>query len=271
MPEQREPDTATDSVADAHHHLAKTVEDAIHRHLHEHLSKLEERMHSVQDAVVQAVPAWARPTAGEPRYPVIVAVIAAIGLQLAIPARLAISPRWLLPAVEALLLLVLVIANPHRINKRQPILRVLSLALVVVATVANIWSATRLVIGLLQGKEGSQAGPLLTVGATVWLTNIIVFALWYWEFDRGGPVSRAHALRTRPDFLFTQMGDPQGHPDWEPTFVDYVYLAFTNATAFSPTDTLPMSRWAKMTMLTQSAVSLVVVALVVSRAVGLFQ
>ncbi len=99
LPEQREPQVETDHPSEAHHHLARTVEDAIHRHLHEHLSKLDEKLHQVQGAVSHVVPAWAKPTEGEPRYPVMLAVIAAIGLQWAIPARLAISPRWLLPAV----------------------------------------------------------------------------------------------------------------------------------------------------------------------------
>jgi uncharacterized membrane protein len=113
---------------------------------------------------------------------------------------------------------------------------------------------------------------MTAVGAAVWLTNIIVFALWYWEFDRGGPVARAQGTKPHPYFLFPQMESPHlAHEHWEPAFADYLYLAFTNATAFSPTDAMPLSRWSKMAMLTQSAVSLVTVALVISRAVGLFK
>lgn len=102
-------------------------------------------------------------------------------------------------------------------------------------------------------------------------TNVIAFALWYWECDRGGPIARAAGRRPRLDFRFPQMEDPDGHLDWEPHFLDYFYLSFTNATAFSPTDVMPMSRWAKMLMLSQSAVSLVTLAVVISRAVSLFK
>jgi uncharacterized membrane protein len=109
-------------------------------------------------------------------------------------------------------------------------------------------------------------------GAAIWLTNVIVFALWYWEFDRGGPVARALARKPLPDFQFVQMQSPElAHPDWEPAFMDYLYLSFTNATAFSPTDVLPLSRWAKATMLLQSAISLVTVALVIARAVNVLK
>jgi uncharacterized membrane protein len=109
-------------------------------------------------------------------------------------------------------------------------------------------------------------------GGAIWLTNIIVFALWYWEFDRGGPVARANGDRMYPDFLFAQMTSPQlAPPDWEPAFSDYLYLSFTNAAAFSPTDVLPLSRWAKMGMTAQAIVSVVTVALVVARAVNILK
>ena len=113
---------------------------------------------------------------------------------------------------------------------------------------------------------------LLSSGAAIWTTNIILFALWYWEFDRGGPLSRALGRVEHPDFSFPQMQNPELSPaHWEPHFPDYLYVSFTNACSFSPTDTMPMARWAKMAMLTQSAISLVVIALVISRAVGLFK
>ncbi len=127
-------------------------------------------------------------------------------------------------------------------------------------------------VGLVQGTEGNTAGPLLVAGGSIWLTNVIVFALWYWEFDRGGPVARANAVRAYPDFQFVQMVAPQlAPPDWEPSFGDYLYLSFTNAAAFSPTDVLPMSRWAKMGMTAQAAISIVTVALVVARAVNILK
>jgi hypothetical protein len=149
-------------------------------------------------------------------------------------------------------------------------LRLLGLSTAALLSLANAWSVTRLVVGLVNGTEGNSAGSLLITGGMIWLTNVIVFALWYWEFDRGGPAARAHADRVYPDFQFVQMATPQlAPPDWEPAFADYLYLAFTNAAAFSPTDVLPMSRWAKMGMTLQAAISIVTVALVVARAVNI--
>jgi uncharacterized membrane protein len=128
------------------------------------------------------------------------------------------------------------------------------------------------VIGLVNGRLGDDPGPLLSTGAAIWLTNIIAFAVWYWQFDRGGPAARAHARRTLPDFQFVQMQNPElAHPDWEPQFTDYLYLSCTNATAFSPTDVMPLTRWAKLTMLAQSLVSLTTVALVIARAVNILK
>ena len=130
----------------------------------------------------------------------------------------------------------------------------------------------RLVTELVHSNAANAPGPLLITGAVIWLTNIIVFALWYWEFDRGGPVARANGTRPYPDFLFVQMTSPNlAPPDWEPTFGDYLYLSFTNATAFSPTDVMPLSRWAKMAMTAQASVSIVTVVLVVARAVNILR
>jgi len=201
-----------------------------------------------------------------------IAMIAAIGLQVVLPDRLNLSSRFLLPAIEAALLLVLIALNPRRIDRASRPLRLLGLTLIAVASVANAYSAARLVLGLVNGTEGDTAGPLLSTGAAIYLTNILVFALWYWELDRGGPAARALALRTDPDFLFPQMATPHiADPHWEPGFADYLYVSFTNATAFSPTDTMPLTRWAKMIMLGQSAVSLITVALVVARAVNILK
>jgi uncharacterized membrane protein len=219
-------------------------------------------------------PAWRRPTEGETRWQPTLAVLAAIGLQFPLPGRLVlVHPVWLLPAVEGLLLVVLVVANPRRINRQSRAIRMLSLFLVGMLSLANAFSVARLAVELVQGgTEVDNPGPLLVTGAAIWLTNVIVFALWYWEFDRGGPVARANATRTYPDFQFVQMTSPQlAPPDWEPAFGDYAYLSFTNAAAFSPTDVLPLTRWAKLAMAVQSAVSIVTVALVVARAVNIFK
>ncbi len=137
-------------------------------------------------------------------------------------------------------------------------------------SLANSWSAARLVVGLVRGTEGLDAGPLLLTGGAIWLTNVIVFALWYWEWDRGGPMARVMGHHQYADFLFVQMQSPEtAPPDWEPVFLDYLYLSFTNSTAFSPTDVMPLSRWAKMLMMGQSTVSVSIVVLVVARAVNI--
>jgi uncharacterized membrane protein len=211
-----------------------------------------------------------RPTEGEARWPVALAIVVAAGLQLGTPADLAFSPHWLLPAVELGLLAALVVTDPYRMNRESSVLRGLSLGLVAVATLAVVWSTGRLVVRLVHGGGPHEAENVLLSGAVIWLTNVIVFALWFWELDRGGPAARANARHTHPDFLFPPMTAPElVHPDWEPEFVDYLYLAFTNAAAFSPTDTLPLSRWAKLAMMAQASVSVTIVALVIARAVNI--
>ncbi|HEY4008480.1 MAG TPA: hypothetical protein VGM60_25295 [Pseudonocardia sp.] len=217
------------------------------------------------------LPAWLRVTRGENRWPVAAVIVVAILLQVALPDRLTLQNRWLLPGLELALLVALVIANPTRFDRESRLLRSASLALSGLLTLANGWSAVLLVLGLISGREGQDAGPLLSTGAAIWLTNIIAFALWYWQFDRGGPAARAHARHTVPDFQFPQMQDHGLHTEWEPAFVDYLYLSFTNATAFSPTDVMPLSRWAKLTMLAQSLVSLATLALVIARAVNILK
>jgi uncharacterized membrane protein len=217
-------------------------------------------------------PAWRRATRGESRLAVSIAIGAAIGMQLALPERVAPHPRWLLPGLSALLLVGIIVANPTRIDRYSRPLRTATLLLIVIISAGNAASAGRLVIDLVRGEGVKDPTALLLTGAAIWLTNVIVFALWYWEFDRGGPVARAHAKREHPDFMFPQMSSPELAPaEWEPAFVDYLYLSFTNATAFSPTDVMPLSRWAKLTMLVQSAVSLSTVALVIARAVNILK
>lgn len=226
----------------------------------------------VRSAQDHVGPAWRRVTRGEPRLPVSIAVVVAIVLEATLPARVANQPRWVLPGIAAVLLIGIIATNPRRINRRSPALRAATLLLIAVMSAANIASAARLILDLVNGEGLRDPTQLLLTGASIWLTNVIVFALWYWEFDRGGPVARAVAPRPYPDFLFPQMTSPELAPEhWEPQFVDYLYTSFTNATAFSPTDVMPMSRWAKMTMLVQSAISLVTVALVIARAVNILK
>ena len=218
------------------------------------------------------VPAWRRRTNGEPRWAVSIAVALAIGLQLSLPDSLAFPPRWLLPTIGLALLVGLVIANPRRIDHRSTRLRATSILLTGVMSIANAVSAGRLITHLLQGTATEDAGLLLRWGGAIWLTNVVVFALWYWELDRGGPAARAEGIHEYPDLLFAQMETPNIAPaDWEPQFLDYFYLAFTNATAFSPTDVIPLARWTKMMMLLQSVVSVSTLVLVVARAVNILR
>ncbi len=218
------------------------------------------------------VPAWQRVTTREPRVPVTIAILVAIGLMAALPARVANHPRWLVPALAGLLLVGILVANTRVVDWRSRALRVASLVLIALLSIGNAASAVRLVVDLVESRGIKDPTELLLTGAAIWLTNMIVFGLWYWEFDRGGPAARALAIHQYPDFLFPQMATPElAPPDWEPQFVDYLYLSFTNATAFSPTDVMPMSQWTKLTMMAQSAVSLVIVVLVVARAVNILQ
>jgi uncharacterized membrane protein len=189
-------------------------------------------------------------------------------LQVVLPDPVSPGPRFVLPAVEVALLVLLVAVNPFRIDRTSRVQRMLSLAVLAVVVVSNGWSEVLLVQRIL-GGHASAAGPLLAGGAAIWLTNVLAFGLAYWEFDRGGPAVRASGERPYPDFLFAQMQSPDmAPPEWEPAIADYLYLSFTNAAAFSPTDVLPLSRWAKLLMLTQSVVALAVVVLVVARAVN---
>jgi uncharacterized membrane protein len=219
-----------------------------------------------------ALPAWRRHTRGEHRWPVALAILVAIALQLPLPERLAFGPRWLLPGLSLLLIVMLMAMNPGRINRYRRVERLLGLAVVGVLSVGNGLSGVLLVHRLLNGAASDSPGTLLVTGAAIYLTNIIAFSLWYWEWDRGGPAARALGAHWDVDFLFPQMSVPEvAGRDWEPSYVDYLYLSFTNATAFSPTDVMPLRPWAKLTMLLQSAVSLAIVVLVVARAVNILR
>ena len=257
------------SGEDTHAHVVEGI-----RSLHERLDDIERMIAGRAESAAGNLPAWRRPTAGEARWTVAAATAVAIGMQVAVPGRLVfVRPNWVLPVVQGVLLVVLVSANPHRINRESRVLRMFSLTLAALLSFANAWSVARLVDVLVHGgPDANQPGPLLITGSAIWLTNVIAFALWYWEFDRGGPVARAQGADPYPDFQFPQMTSPDmAPPHWEPAFADYLYLAFTNAAAFSPTDVMPLSRWAKLAMTVQAVISIVTVALVVARAVNILQ
>ncbi len=267
-----EPEPPTQSQPASH-----DLNDAIAA-LHSQLGHLE-RLVGPEARAVRTVeeqgirePSWLRAARGEERWPVTAAVAVAILLEVALPDRLTIGPRWLLPVLEAALAVGLVVANPRRIDRTSTFLRAASVGLIATISVANGWSTYELIRDLINGTMGDRPGTLLSTGAGIYLTNIIVFALWYWEWDRGGPVARAQALRRYPDFMFPQMGAEHLAPEgWRPTFLDYLYTSYTNATAFSPTDTMPLAHWAKVLMAAQSAVAVVTVALVIARAVNVLK
>jgi hypothetical protein len=215
----------------------------------------------------RSLPGWRRPSAGEHRIQMALAVLVAIGLQVVLPPGLGLQPHYVMPALEGAIFLALVAASPGRIVRPNRLIRLVTLLLVAALSVANATSLVLLLRDLLNGSHSvSQAGPLLLSGSSIWLTNVIVFGIWYWEFDRGGPASRALALHPYPDFMFPQQAQADLAPaDWVPQFFDYLYTSFTNAAAFSPTDTMPLSRWAKMLFLVQSSISLVTAAVVVAR------
>jgi hypothetical protein len=214
------------------------------------------------------VPAWQRETPAEHRFPAALALFAAIVLQLSLPSSLVLKPWWLLPSVELVLLISLMAVNPRRVRQSRA-LRVTGLSMCAIVSLANGVSCALLVKALTTGVPAMPGKDLLTAGAAVWLTNVIVFSLWYWELDRGGPAERAAGTYAHTDFLFVQMTSPHtAQPEWEPTFFDYLFTAFTNATSFSPTDTMPLTLWAKATMMLQEMISIVTLALVVARAVS---
>jgi uncharacterized membrane protein len=213
------------------------------------------------------------PARPEPFWPAQLTVLAAIGLQVALPERLTAGPVWLVPALEGVLLAGLVIVNRNQIEDEHPRRRRTALGLTAFVTAANIYSLGALTHYLLHHTTAagrSEGRDLIVSGMLIWLTNFLIFALWYWEFDRGGPGRRAAGRDGAPDFLFPQMSDDRIEPaNWRPQFLDYLYVSLTNATAFSPTDAMPLSPAAKSTMGVQSLVSLVTIGLIVSRAVNI--
>jgi uncharacterized membrane protein len=200
-----------------------------------------------------------------------VTILAAIGLEVALPSRLTVGPSWLIPSLEGVLLIGLFFATPKTLEHEHPRRRRVAIGLTAIVTAANIYSLGALTHYLLHHKVGSGRQLILS-GVLIWLTNFLIFGLWYWELDRGGPGKRAAGNDGPPDFLFPQMNDDRIQPaNWRPAFIDYLYVALTNAAAFSPTDTMPLSPAAKSVMGAQSLVSIVTIGLIVSRAVNILQ
>lgn len=212
-------------------------------------------------------------------------VLAIVALQLLMINDLVVGPRWFAPAVELALLVPLSVATVwtqmsvreaqthahwQLIARVRYMIRLLALFMTAIITLINFEALIQLVHALLLGQATKVGQTLLLDALNIWITNVLIFALWFWSIDRGGPASHGVVQACRCDFLFPHMtmNTPEAE-GWKPGFIDYLYLAFTNATAFSPTDTLPLSRRAKLLMMFESLVSLLTIALVAARAVNI--
>ena len=209
---------------------------------------------------------------GEARWPMAVAVVAIIALTILLPNSLIVHPRWGVPIAEALLLVAVIIGDPGKIDRRSPRVRALSITLIMLLVATTLWCTGVLIAQLIVGGAATNsAATLLAAGGIVWVSNCLAFGLLYWELDCGGAAIRAHGLPAHPDFAFPQQLNPELAPDdWRPRFIDYLYLGFTSATAFSPTDAMPLRAWNKLAMMLQSSISLALLGLVIARAVNVF-
>jgi len=209
---------------------------------------------------------------GEHWWPVALAIVAAAVLHVALPAKYRVNPPWLAPAVLLGLLAALIIGDPGRIDRQKTWLRILTGAVIACLTLANLAAAARLVHDILTNNKlyATNATGLLATGGVIWATNVIAFGLWYWDLDRGGAAARAHRPQANPAFIFPEMLHTGYVPaTWVPQFVVYLTLGFWTATAFSPTDISAIKPWAKLMMITEAAVSVVIGALVIARAINI--
>jgi hypothetical protein len=230
-----------------------------------------EQAHAV-DAERAAVP---EPIRLESRWPPLLALLVFLGLNVALrlwlPHESAVRVRWAFPAIEGVLLVLLLFAHPSQVRRHAALFRGVAVALVVALVVAALWATTLLIYDLIKGIGVTESPTqLLATGGLVWLGNNIAFALLYWLMDSGGP--RARARHPEPvDFAFTQHMSPElASPGWRPVFLDYLHLGFTTATAFSPTDVMPLTLRAKYATMLQSTVALALFGLIVARAVNAF-
>ncbi|MHB1088660.1 MAG: hypothetical protein ACYC19_07855 [Acidimicrobiales bacterium] len=209
-------------------------------------------------------------TRPEPRWPASLALVVCVMLYVVLPNRLVVGPRWILPILIALPLVPLS-ATKHRHPNESQWVRRLTIFLIGVITLANVTSMALLVHHLLNTNV-SQGRSLIYSAVAVWLTNVIVYGLWFWEMDRGGPHLRAGVDTLLPDLQFPQMENPQLAPaNWRPRFVDYLYTSFANGTSFAPADAMPLSMRAKALFASESIVSLITIAVVAARAVNILR
>jgi hypothetical protein len=241
-------DQATPGVSAEPHHLPP--------HLQRELERLNRRLEK-----------------GDPLWPAQLAVAIAIALHLTLSDKLVVGPKWLIPAVEGLLLVTLVVIAPPRASRvgwRHQ--RGLLWSILGLVTLTYLTSLGLLVHYLVTTGGPVHGKALIGSGVVLWVTNVLLFSVVYWDLDRGGPLNRYEKERPWPDFQFPQMENPQLTPlgrDWQPTFLDYLYTSLTNATAFSPTDTMPLTQTAKLLMGIQGTAAIVTIGLVVARAVNI--
>jgi uncharacterized membrane protein len=206
----------------------------------------------------------------EPVWHVQVTMVVAIVLQLLLPDHYVFISRYLLIGIEVLLLVAMSFTTP-----KEPIFKSLSrrinvFLLIILTSLANGYALFEVIHRLLQSGQVNNGRELILAAVNIYITNIIIFGLWYWEMDGGGPGRRLQAAKHEQDFLFPQnQHEDYKHPHWQPTFIDYLYVSSTNGMAFSPTDTMPLSRRAKILMLAQATLSLASIALVAARAVNI--
>jgi uncharacterized membrane protein len=206
----------------------------------------------------------------EPRWPASLALLVCAGLYVVLPGRISVGPKWLLPVLVALPLIPLSLRK-HRQPDESVHVRRASISLIALINIANVTSVILLVHRLL-ATNVTQGRSLIYSAVLVWVTNVIVFGLWYWEIDRGGPQLRGTSLEKPIDFQFPQMMTPDQAPkNWRPAFIDYLYVAFTNGTSFAPADAMPFTPTAKFLMASESIVSLVTIAIVAARAVNILK
>jgi hypothetical protein len=211
---------------------------------------------------------------GEHWWPVALAIIVVAGLHVVLPAKYRVNPPWVAPTVLLALLATLIIGDPGRIDRQKSWLRITTDIMIAFITVANLFAAVHLFDAILTNSKlfANNAPALLATGGVIWATNVIAFGLWYWDLDRGGAAARAHHPHANPAFVFPEMQHTDYTPvDWVPEFADYLSLAFWTATAFSPTDISAIKRWAKLLMMIEAMVSLVIGALVIARAINILK
>jgi hypothetical protein len=209
----------------------------------------------------------------EKRWPMAFTLLLAMAVPLVLPPRFSFGPPWAVPVAEALLLVAIVAIDRGRIDRRSAAGRALSLGLMAVLVTSAAVAASRLVVDLVEGgPETNSPTDLLKTGFLVWFYTIIAFTFLYWLLDGGGPESRFLAPREFPELAFpAQLNLGVAPRGWRPEFFDYLYLGFTDATAFSPTDVMPLARWAKLAMTVQAVSSLMILGLVIARAVNILK